>query len=132
MAAKAVATLSREVAVTINMSKDWYNNLLEVFQNCKVLLRMSWFKAITGGWTTPIRMHENYRRPCILGCRDARDEFHHYLLCPVLWQLAREQIGPEEAFSREERLCLQCPSRHKLRLWLSVIFLITVAKMTRS
>jgi len=115
LAAKAVTTLSREVAVTISMSSDWYNNLLEVFQDCKVLLRMSWLKAITGGWTTTIRMHELYKWPCIFGCNDSRDEFNHYLLCPVLWQLVREQIGTEEALTREERLCLQRPSRQKLR-----------------
>merc|ERR1712086_729970 len=45
----------------------------------------------------------------------AQDTVNHYFLCPVLWQLAREQFGFEEAITIGERLCLQNPCKQKLR-----------------
>jgi len=115
LAAKARTTLTPGVAATIVMSINWYDSLLFVFKDCKVLLRVCWFKAITGAWTTSTRMHDGPCWPCIFGCLDARDEINHYLLCPILWQLVREQVGPVDTISVGERLCLVNPSRQKLR-----------------
>ena len=63
-------------------------------------------------------MHDGPPWPCIFGCQDARDELNHYLLCPVLWQLVREQIGPVDSLTVGDRLCLAAatpPSRLRLR-----------------
>ena len=52
----------------------------------------------------------------IFGCADAKDEFSHYLVCPILWQFAREFIIAEEpSLSIESRLCLVEPNIDKLR-----------------
>ena len=51
-------------------------------------------------------------------CLDSRDEFNHYMICPILWQLVREQIGPVDIISVGDRLCLSAacpPSRQLLR-----------------
>ena len=97
------------------MRTDLFDSLLNVFQPCKVLLRVCWLKSIAGAWTTSARMHDGPLWPCIFGCPDAQDAVSHYFLCPVLWQLAREQLGFEEAITIGERLCLQNPCRQKLR-----------------
>ena len=118
LASKARITLTPEVASTIVMNRCWFEDLLPVLHSCKILLRVCWLKAITGAWTTSIRMHDGPPWPCIFGCLDARDEFNHYMLCPILWQLVREQIGPVDTISVGDRLCLSAacpPSRQLLR-----------------
>ena len=118
LASKARITLSPEVASTIVMNRCWFEELLPILHSCKILLRVCWLKAITGAWTTSIRMHDGPPWPCIFGCLDARDEFNHYMLCPILWQLVREQIGPVDIISVGDRLCLSAacpPSRQLLR-----------------
>ena len=97
------------------MSPDWYYHLLEIFNFCDVFLRVCWFKAIMGAWTTSARMHDGPLGPCIFGCSDAQDVIGHYFLCHVLRQLVSEQIGHENAIAIGQRLCLQNPSRQNLR-----------------
>ena len=100
------------------MNTDWFESFLSVFQSCKTLIRVCWFKAIAGAWTTSIRMHDGPPWPCIFGCLDARDEMNHYLQCPILWQLVREQIGPVDTITVGDRLCLSAanpPTRQLLR-----------------
>ena len=63
-------------------------------------------------------MHDGPGWPCIFGCLDSRDEFNHYMICPILWRLVREQIGPVDIISVGDRLCLSAacpPSRQLLR-----------------
>ena len=69
-------------------------------------------------WTTSHRMHEDNKLPCIFGCSNsdccAADTIGHYMICPSLWQLAREVCPDEESPSFASRLCLVTPSRDKL------------------
>ena len=115
LASKAVITLTPSVGASISMASNWYESLNNVFKTCKILLIVCWLKCIAGAWTTTARMHDGPLWPCIFGCPDAKDEVKHYFLCPILWQLSREQIGQEEDITIGERLCLQNPTRQKLR-----------------
>ena len=65
---------------------------------------MVWWKSVCGAWTTSHRLHEINQLPCVFGCTDSKDTLSHYLVCPVLWQLAREVCPNEESSS--------VPSRH--------------------
>ena len=118
LAAKATITLTPAVASTIAMNRNWFDVSLPVLRSCKILLRVCWFKAIADAWITSIRMHDGPPWPCIYGYQDARDELNHYLICFVLWQFVREQIGPVDAISVGDRLCLfaaNLPTRQLLR-----------------
>jgi len=96
---------------------NWYSKLDDLFKTVNSYLRVCWLKAIGGAWTTTVRMHEGIIWPCIFGCIDCKDEICHYLLCPVLWQLAREALLiSEDYFSIGHRLCLIDGSHDKLRL----------------
>jgi len=80
-------------------------------------LRMCWLKTISGGWCTSVRLHSVKDRPCIFGCTGSKDMLSHYLVCPVLWQLARESLHlPEPSLFVEHRLCLCEPTVDKLRM----------------
>ena len=62
-------------------------------------------------------MHRDIVWPCIFGCIDSEDELRHYLICPVIWQIARETLNlQEDSISIGERLCLINPSVSKLKL----------------
>ena len=101
LAAKSTITLTPTVASIISMNRDWFDTLLSVFESCRVLLRVCWFKAITGAWTTSIRMHDGPPWPCMFGCQDDRDEVNHYFNCLILWQVVREQVGHVDPISVE-------------------------------
>ena len=78
---------------------------------------MCWLKAVGGGWTSSIRMHEAVLLPCIFGCLDCRDEYRHYLTCPILWQLAKEALNlMETSFAVGDRLCLTEVNINRVRL----------------
>lgn len=63
-------------------------------------------------------MHESNLLPCIFICVDHLDEFRHYLLCPILWQLAREALNLGEAyFDVGHRLCLTDCDHNRLELF---------------
>ena len=64
-----------------------------------------------GAWTTSHRLHEGDQLPCIFGCTDSKDTMCHYLVCPVVWQLAREACPSEESSSVPWRLCLNPPTK---------------------
>ena len=62
-------------------------------------------------------MHDSISLPCAFGCLDCFDEFKHYLICPILWQLAKEALGLIETnFEMEHRLCLKEVNINRLRL----------------
>ena len=62
-------------------------------------------------------MHESVALPCIFGCLDCKDEFCHYLRCPILWELAREALDMREtSFAVWDRLCLTSSNVNKLKL----------------
>ena len=77
--------------------------------------RVCWIKAVAGGWCTSHRLHLDPLLPCIFGCED-RDEIKHYIVCPVLWQLCRENLAyTEDSISIVSRLCIAEPTIDKLR-----------------
>ena len=79
-------------------------------------LRLCWLKAISGAWCTSARFPLSPQHSCLYGCA-ARDELNHYLICPVLWQIARESLSlSEDSVLVEERLCCIHPSLSKLQL----------------
>ena len=95
----------------------WLNQVKLVFEESNIFLRVCWLKAIGGGWTSSTRMHEATALPCIFGCLDCRDEFRHYLICPILWQLAREALDMRETSGAVgHRLCLSSVNLNKLKL----------------
>jgi len=116
LAKKAVITLGERHALSIRMAPCWFSDLLRVMNHAPIFLRMCWLKAIAGAWCTTTRMHAPHPLPCIFGCLDSRDELRHYLICPLLWQFAREFLNVcEPAISIASRLCLVQPSVEKLR-----------------
>ena len=85
-------------------------------------------------WNTTFRMHEDKLWPCIFGCGcgsgftgaalsldesrldpSESDTTLHYMSCPVLWQLAREQIPGEESVQIVGRLGFTNPTAHSLQ-----------------
>ena len=101
----------------IRFQEDWLPKILQTFSNTNSYLSMCWLKAVGGGWTTSIRMHESVLLPCVFGCLDCRDEFRHYLVCPILWQLAKEALNlMETSFEIGHRLCLSEVNINRVRL----------------
>ena len=102
---------------TVHFQPNWLGQINVVFESSNVFLRMCWLKAIGGGWTTSTRMHETVILPCIFGCVDCKDEFRHYMICPIIWQLAKEALGMRESqFDVGHRLCLSSANLNKLKL----------------
>ncbi len=98
-----------------------------------IFLRVCWRKALIGGWCTSSRLHTGANWDCIFGCND-RDEFRHYIVCQILWQFAREQLGIKESYvghfnDAEERLCTVHASVEKLKL-LSFVHLLYMVEYT--
>ena len=101
----------------IRFQEDWLPKILQTFTGTNSYLSMCWLKAVGGGWTTSTRMHEAVLLPCIFGCLDCKDEFRHYLVCPILWQLAKEALNLREiSFEIGHRLCLSEVNINRVRL----------------
>ena len=49
-------------------------------------ISMAVIETLAGGWTTSLRMHEAEQTSCIFGCKDARDNVGHYIMCNRLWR----------------------------------------------
>ena len=106
-----------EMFDSVVFQAGWLNQVKLVFEESNIFLRVCWLKAIGGGWTSSTRMHEATALPCIFGCLDCRDEFRHYLICPILWQLAREALDMRETSGAVgHRLCLSSVNLNKLKL----------------
>ena len=102
---------------TVQFQPNWLGLIKTAFEESNIFLRMCWLKAIGGGWTTSTRMHESVSLPCIFGCVDCRDEFRHYIICPILWQLAKEALDMQEtSFAVGHRLCLSSVNLNKVKL----------------
>ena len=114
---KLKVTLGEDSFAAILFQEDWLSKIISAFANTNSYLSMCWLKAVGGGWTTSVRMHESICLPCVFGCLDCLDEFRHYLICPILWQLAREAVSCMETnFEIGHRLCLTIVDNEKLRL----------------
>ncbi len=95
----------------------WFPALGCTLAQSGLFLRVCWFKALIGGWTTSDRLQLDLRWKCVFGCIDCDDEIRHYFVCRVLWQFARETLHiREQSGLLEERLCIVSPSIDKLRL----------------
>ena len=64
-----------------------------------------------------VRLSSIIGRCCVFGCIDARDSLVHYLVCPVLWQFARENLNVSEpAIDLPCRLCLSEPTTDSFKM----------------
>ena len=121
---KLKVTLSADLFDSISdtfIDFQWLTTLIHIMQEVKIHCRMVWWKTVCGAWTTSHRMHEADQLPCVFGCTDAKDTLCHYLICPVLWQLAREVCPLEVSSDLPSRLCLVSPSKDSLNR-LSIAF----------
>ena len=117
IARKATVTLGQETANSLMMAPLWFESLSKVLDLCPIYVRMCWLKSVAGAWCTSTRLNKAVRLPCIFGCVDSMDNIRHYLICPVLWQFARETLHVyEEHIDIGHRLCLRVPSINKMRL----------------
>ena len=89
---KLKISLGADTFSGIRFQEDWLPKILQTFTSTNSYLSMCWLKAVGGGWTASIRMHESVLLPCVVGCLDCRDEFRHYLVCHILRQLAKEAV----------------------------------------
>jgi hypothetical protein len=117
---KLCVTLGRGDHDVLFVDTNWFEKLCQLFQHAPIFLRVCWLKAFIGGWCTSSRLHTGANWDCIFGC-NARDEFRHYIECPVLWQFAREHLKVKEYYvghvnDAEERLCTVQASYDKLKL----------------
>ncbi len=110
---------------------DWFGTLSGVLGHVRQHAAFSLLRTYIGGWTTSVRMGEEEKLPCIFGCREARDELTHYLLCAPLWLIASEALRVETPFSLGERLCLVSPSPEHVQL-LALAFQIYHGTKSRS
>ena len=102
---------------SVHFQPNWFGLIKKSFGGCNIFLRVCWLKAIGGGWTISSRMHEAIALPCIFGCIDCFDEYRHYLICPILWQLAREALDlRESSCAVGHRLCLSSVNLNRLKL----------------
>ena len=115
--AKLKVTLGADSFSTIRFQDNWLAKVRATFASTNSYLSMCWLKAIGGGWTTSVRMHESISLPCIFGCLDCLDNLQHYLVCPILWQLAKEALNLQEtSLEIGHRLCVTEVNINRLRL----------------
>ena len=55
-------------------------------------------------------MHEDVCLPCILGCESAPDDFSHYLVCDILWNMLRKHFFGYISHLPQTRLGLPFPT----------------------
>ena len=108
-------TLGDAFASRTHLSPTWWDDLHCLWSNVKIYLRVCWLRTISGAWTTTHRMGEERVWQCMFGCPNEDDNLLHYLVCPILWQIACGVFKGEESLSVSERLCLQSPSVVKLQ-----------------
>ena len=97
-----------------NIPEEWFQTLSVVLREVKSFVTMCWLRTMCNAWNTTYRMHEETLWPCLFGCSEC-DTIGHYLVCPVLRQLAREQIPDEDSVLEIECLCFIAPSIVKLQ-----------------
>jgi hypothetical protein len=118
------AHLSTKLAVTLkplysveDLPRQWGRATIECLSSVSSYIKMCWLKSVAGAWCTGVRLQTHKGRGCIFGCVDTRDELCHYLICPALWQIARDTLGIQEASVLIlHRLCISEPSPVKLKI----------------
>ena len=99
-----------------DLPQNWWGATFECLRGVSSYIKMCWLKTVAGAWCTGVRLQTHRGRGCIFGCKDARDELCHYLLCPALWQLARDALRIQEtSIFILQRLCISEPTTMKLK-----------------
>ena len=112
---KLVITL-KSVVGKDSIPPTWQCNTKAVLKLNTSFIKMCWLKSLIGGWCTGVRLHSFHERQCIYGCLDCKDDLMHYLVCPILWQLAREVLCVQEvSFLILDRLCIGEPTEIKFK-----------------
>ena len=98
-----------------DLPQNWCGATLECLSGVSSYIKMCWLKSVAGAWCTGVRLQTHRGRGCIFGCKDTRDELCHYLMCPALWQLARDTLRIQEtSVFILHRLCINEPTPLKL------------------
>ena len=108
-------TPCRPCDISVMIKASWFPAAFDFLNQTKVFNRMCWLKTLSNAWHTTSRMHEDVIWPCIFGCTDCTDNLMHYLICPVLWQIANEIIGHESSVHIGSRMCFCLPSETKFK-----------------
>ena len=99
-----------------DLPQSWCGATLECLSAVSSYIKMCWLKSVAGAWCTGVRLQTHNGRGCIFGCVDTRDELCHYLMCPALWQLARDTLGIQEtSVFILHRLCICEPTALKFK-----------------
>ena len=83
---------------------------------------MQVIKTWCNSWSTSYRYHKKdaqgmpIRHPCLLGCPGEKDDLHHYVNCPHIWNVARIAFPRLKFDSPLDRLCVENPSSESLRV----------------
>ena len=114
--------LHKKVKVTLqpfapfDIPNQWWEGLYRVLMSETTYIKNCWLKTACGAWCTSVRLSTFQNRPCIFGCEDSRDELCHYLVCPVLWQLALHTLRiNESSIMFLNRICVSEPTQDKLK-----------------
>ena len=117
------AELHKKVKITLlplapfDILIGWFTGLHHELMKQTPYIKICWLRSISGAWCTSTRLKSVQGRPCIFGCTDTRDEFTHYLQCPILWQLARSSLRiSEPSIHFLFRICVSEPTSDKLKL----------------
>ena len=77
----------------INLSR-----CLEVVRSLHMSDSMRVIKTWANGWTASSRLHETQKFPCLFGCLGQKDDFRHYVHCPILRAMCcflKREIPPD-------------------------------------
>ena len=86
----------------------------ELHKACGSALMSNWVKTLANGWCTSGRVHEDIRLPCIFGCQSAPDDFSHYLVCDILWNMLRKHFREYISHLPQTRLALPFPTPYNV------------------
>ena len=99
-----------------DIPNQWGEEVLACLSRATSYIKTWWLKTIAGAWCTSVRLHTYEGRGCIFGCLDSEDTICHHLVCPSLWQLARETLRIQEtSIMFLPRLCIIQPSLLKFK-----------------
>ena len=82
-----VLGISREIHAALD-----FHCLREKITKFSAYIVFTLLRSWANAWTTSHRMHEHFKRDCLLGCNDADDDFLHYLGCPRMWRALKTAL----------------------------------------
>ena len=96
---------------------NWFECLCPELEKETPYIKTCWLRTVVGGWCTSTRLAAFRCRECFLGCEGCRDELTHYLICPILWQFARDTLRiQEDSIGFLSRIGVIHPTHDKFRL----------------